>query len=245
MTQDPLKAIAFSLHDSLMVLAPPGWTSVELEVVPAASGLKLAGLSTRGDGAKAPRPAPRLGIAKEHEAQRIGEGLDELAHRLSHQGKRWLGGRALCRRGPEHTDLELHDGARVVWLGRLEKAELDQLLITDALLDALWGSERAFDDLQSRLAVGDDPKLLELARYDRQEFVLEWNHAHPDVKRVCAVEHQPAGLSAFWRPGLACDEGFAWALCTHLVVALGARGLVTDGQGARVRLCAVLRPLHG
>jgi len=240
-TDDPLKAIAFSLHDSLMVLAPPGWSSVELDVVPAASGLKLSGLSTRGEGAKAPRPAPSLGIAKEHEAQRISEGLDELAHHLSHQGKRWLGGKARCRRGPEHADFELLDGDRVVWLTRLEKAELDQLLVTDALLDALVGTERAFTDLQSQLgAVGADAKLLELARYDRGEFVLRWNHADADVKRICAVEHQPAGLSAFWRPGLACDEGFAWALCSHLVVALGARGLVTDGQG-EVRLCAVMR----
>ncbi len=240
MTDDPLKAIAYSLHDSLMVLAPPGWTAVDLDVVPAASGLKLAGLSARGDGAKAPRPAPKLGIAKEHEAQRISEALDELAHGLSHQGKRWLGGKARCRRGPEHSDVELLDGERVVWLSRLERAELDQLLVTDALLDALYGTERAFDDLQATLSVGEAPKLLELARYDREEFVLHWNHQQPDVRRLCAVEHQPPGLSAFWRPALACDEGFAWALCAHLVVSLGARGLISEGQST-IRLCAVLR----
>lgn len=238
MTDDPLKAIACSLHDSLMVLAPGGWSSVELEVVPTASGLKLAGLSTRGEGTKAPKPVPSLGIAKEHEAQRVSEGLDELAHHLSHQGKSWLGGRARCRRGPEHSDLELLDGERVVWLSRLEKSELDRLLVTDALLDALLGTQRAFEQLQAALKVDPSARLLELGRYDRAEFVLRWNHADERVRRICAVEAKPPGLSAFWRASLACDEGFAWTLCSHVVVALGARGLVAEGE-APVRLCAV------
>src|SRR5882762_4406188 len=145
-----------------MVLAPGGWASVDLEVVPTAAGLKLAALSTRGEGSKAPREVPRLGIEHEHEAQRISEGLDELAHHLSHAGKTWLGGKARARRGPEHTDLELLDEERVVWLARLEKRELDELLVTDALLDAVLGTQAAFDQLQAGLVVNDGAKLLEL-----------------------------------------------------------------------------------
>src|SRR5207249_4734327 len=80
-----------------------GWTAVELAVVPTAQGLKLSALSTRGEGSKAPRPVPELGIPREHEAAHVGEGLDELAHRLSPQGKTWLGGKARVRRGPEHS----------------------------------------------------------------------------------------------------------------------------------------------
>src|SRR5688572_18023735 len=108
-----------------MVLAPGGWASVELEVVPTASGLKLASLSARGEGTQAPREVPRLAIERAHAAQRISEGVDELAHHLSHAGKTWLGGKARMRRGPAHSDLELLDQDRVVWLTRLEKAELD------------------------------------------------------------------------------------------------------------------------
>lgn len=240
MTQDPLKAIAYSLHDSLMVLAPGGWASVELTVQPTARGLKVTSLSTRGEGAKAPRATPRLGIPPEHEAQRLSEALDELAHLLEHDGKHWHGGLARARRGPEHTDFELLDGERVVWLQRLTKPEREKLLITDELLEALLGTERAFDDLQATLKVEQGAKLLELGTYDPREFVFRWNHADPDVRRVCAVDAEAPGLSAFWRPALACDEGFAWALCSHLVVALGARGAyrVTEGP---VRFCAVQR----
>jgi hypothetical protein len=47
---------------------------------------------------------------------------------------------------------------------------------------------------------------------------------------------QQEGLSAFWRPGFHCDEGFAWAVAGSAVVSTGARGLfraeVTDRSGA-------------
>lgn len=240
MTQDPLKAIAYSLHDSLMVLAPGGWASVDLEVRPTAQGLKVVSLSTRGEGAKAPRPSPQLGVPREHEAQRLSEAFDELGHLLEHQGKHWHGGLARARRGPEHTDLELLDGDRVVWLQRLTKVEREQLLVTDELLDALLGTEKAFEALQASVQVDQAARLLDLGTYDPREFVFRWNHADPDVRRICAVDFKPPGLSAFWRGALACDEGFAWALCSHVVVALGARGAYRV-TGEPVKLCAVLR----
>ncbi len=240
MTQDPLKAITYSLHDSLMVLAPGGWTSLEIEVRPTAQGLRVAALSTRGEGAKVPKASPNLGIPKEHEAQRLSEAFDELGHLLHHEGKHWHGGTARVRRGPEHTDLELFDGERVVWLSRLMKAERDELLVTDELLDALLGTEKAFAQLQEGLKVEQGARMLELGAYDPKEFVFRWNHADADVRRVCAVDFKPPGLSAFWRSGLACDEGFAWALCSHVVVSLGARGAYRV-TGDPVKLCAVLR----
>jgi hypothetical protein len=232
-TDDPLKALSYSLHDSLMVLAPGGWTAVELEAVPTAHGLKLAALSTRGAGAKAPRPVPELGIAREHEAARASEALTELQHLLEHQGKRWPGGKARFTRGPEHADLQVLDGERVLWLQRLERKELDQLLITDALLEAVLGTQAAFEQLQASVKPGGQS--LELGIYE--EFVFRWNHDHPDVRRVCAADSRPEGLSAFWRPALACDEGFAWALCSHVCVSLGARGLLRDG-GPPVKILA-------
>ncbi|MBK7864018.1 MAG: hypothetical protein IPJ65_36520 [Archangiaceae bacterium] len=240
MTEDPLKAIVYSLHDSLMVLAPGGWAQVELEVVPTRAGLKLAALSTRGEGAKAPRPSPELGISREHEAARLGEGLDELAHRLSHAGKTWLGGKARVRKGPDHADFELLDGEKSVWLTRVSRAELDELLITDALLDAVLGTQAAFAGLQESLKVDEGAKLVELGTYEPDEFVFRWNHEHADVRRICGVESKPTGLSAFYRAGLACDEGFAWALCSHVVVAMGARGAYRM-PGELVRFSAVMR----
>lgn len=240
MTDDPFKAISYSIHDSLMVLAPGGWASVDLEVKPTAHGLKVVGLSTRGEGSKAPKPSPQLGIPREHEAQRLSDAFDELAHLLEHDGKHWHGGLARCRRGPEHSDLELLDGDKVVWLQRLKKKELDQLLFTDALFDALLGTEKAFAELQSTLTVEPDAKLTEVGSYDPKQFVFRWNHTNPDVRRICAVDAKPPGMSAFWRSGLACDEGFAWALCSHVIVALGARGAyrVTSEP---VKFSAVLR----
>lgn len=45
------------------------------------------------------------------------------------------------------------------------------------------------------------------------------------VRRICAPQARPEGLSALWREHFHCDEGFAWALATHLCVAVGGRGL--------------------
>src|SRR5258706_15834159 len=98
-----------------MVLAAGGWTKVDLEVAQTPQGLKLASLSTRGEGANAPRAVPKLGIARDHEALRLSEGLEELSHLLTHQGKHWHGGAARCLRGPEPSDLELLAGGRVAF----------------------------------------------------------------------------------------------------------------------------------
>lgn len=243
MTDDPLDAITYSLHDSLMVLAPGGWKEVELEVVPTPQGLKLAALSTRGEGSAVPQPLPDLGVQREHEAARLSEGLTELQHMLGHTGKTWHGGKARIERGKEHTDFKLLDGERVVWLSRMPRAERDQLLFTDELFDALLGTERAFAQLQSTLTVDASATLLELGTYDREEFVWRWNHASPDVRRVCAVDAKQAGLSALWRAGFAADEGFVWAVCGHVCVALGARGAyrVENARHEPIKLCAVLR----
>jgi hypothetical protein len=55
-------------------------------------------------------------------------------------------------------------------------------------------------------------------------------------ERLCAPDVQQEGMSAFWRPGFHCDEGFAWAVAGSAVVSTGARGLfraeVADRSGA-------------
>ena len=146
---DP-KPLVFALHDSLMLLAPPGWTKVELGVTRTPQGLRVTELQTKGDGAKAPRPQPQLHVDPREEATRLGEALTELAAVL--QG-RWEPGRVLVERPtPGFADWKLlrADGS-VAWFTRLERAELQSLLITDDLFDALQGTERAFHDLQGQL----------------------------------------------------------------------------------------------
>jgi hypothetical protein len=235
---DELKAIACSVHDSVMVLAHGGWSSVELELTATPHGLRLGALQTKGTGTRAPKPLPKLGIAPKHEALRLSEAVDELSQRLAAQGKHWHGGKMSVERGTGATDLKLlGDDGRAVWFTRLTSEELEQLLCTDTLFEALLGSEPGFELLQGALKVTPQSAMLELGRYE--EFVWNWNHADPNVRRICGVEGQPAGLAAFWRDAFACEEGFAWALCSHVCVALGARGLVRVHEGEVVKLCAV------
>ena len=237
---DALKAIACSVHDSVMVLAHGGWTQVELELVQTPHGLRVASLQTKGTGARAPKPLPKLGIEPKHEALRLSEAIDELSTLLAEQGKHWHGGKAVLERGVGATDLKLlGDDGRAVWFTRLGAHELDALLFSDALFDALLGSEAGFELLQGALKVTPESPMLELGRYDREEFVWVWNHAEPRVRSACAVESQPPGLSALWREAFACEEGFAWALCAHVCVALGARGLARVEEQGVVKLCAV------
>lgn len=237
---DALKAIVCSAHDSVMVLAHGGWTHVELELVPSHHGLRLAALQTKGTGTREPKPQPKLGVDRQHEALRLSEAIDELSVRLAESGKHWHGGKATLERGTGSTDFKLlNPDGRAAYLTRLSADELDQLLVTDALFDALLGSEAGFDLLQGALKVSEKSALLELGRYAREDFVWEWNHQEPRVRGVCAVDAQPPGLSALWRDAFACEEGFAWALCSHVCVALGARGLARVEEQGAVKLCAV------
>ncbi len=146
---DP-KPLVFALHDSLMLLAPSGWTKVELGVARTPEGLRVTELQTKGEGAKDPKPRPQLHVEPREEALRLSEALTELH---AHLHGRWEPGRVLVERPqPGFADWKfLRADGSVAWFTRLERAELQTLLITDELFDALQGTERAFHDLQGQL----------------------------------------------------------------------------------------------
>ncbi|MBE2248757.1 MAG: hypothetical protein IAE78_04340 [Myxococcus sp.] len=252
---EPLTPLIQTLHDSVMVLAPAGWTAVELRFVSTPQGLKLAELQTRGEGAKAPRPKPELHIDPRAEAQRLSEGVTELAEHLK---GRWTSGVVTINRTPEFADYKLlrPDGTPA-WFTRLQKEHLDSLLMTDALFELIEGSQRAFHDLQLALEtklrrttgfVFDPPSgqlmlhqaegpdlhapVQVIAQYYPDAFTWAWGWAYEQrgalvehVKRICAPEVTQPGLSALWRSEFHCDEGFAWAVAGSMVVSLGARGV--------------------
>jgi hypothetical protein len=149
-SEPSLKSLICSLNDSLMVLAPRGWTAVDLSVVKLADGLKLDALETRGEGAATPKERARLHLNLQDEAGHLSAGLTELSAAL--EGK-WAPGSVRVERSADFVDWKLlrADGT-TAWFNRLGKAELDGLLVTDALLDLVSGTERAFDHLQGQLA---------------------------------------------------------------------------------------------
>lgn len=150
---ESLTPLIQTLHDSVMVLAPGGWTAVELKFVRSGIGLKLTELETRGEGSKAPKPKPELNIDPRAEAQRLAEGVAELAEHLK---GRWEPGSIVVQRTADFADWRLLQGDRQqAWFTRLQKEHLDSLLMTDALFELIHGSQRAFHDLQ----VGLEAKL--------------------------------------------------------------------------------------
>lgn len=252
---EPLTPLVQTLHDSVMVLAPGGWTSVALRFARTANGLKLTELETRGDGTRAPRPKPELNIDPRAEAQRLAEGVAELQGRLE---GRWEPGSLTVTRTPDFADYKLlRDDGSTAWFTRLQKEHLDSLLMTDALFELLHGSQRAFHDLQLaleakvrrttgfafdpdagvlRLDQAEGPALvapaLVIAQYFPDAFTWAWGWAYEQrthlverVRRICAPEVTQPGLSALWRSEFHCDEGFAWAIAGSIVVSLGARGV--------------------
>jgi hypothetical protein len=256
---DILKALSSALQDSLMVVAPPGWTEVDLDIVSTPEGLRVQALSAKGNGSTQPPARPPLNIDVREEATRLGEGLTELTRILASHGKSWDGGKVKVVRGKDFTDwkLLLPDGS-VRWFTRLLQSELDVLVFTDDLFDLLRGTERAFHSLQGSFAqklgpttghdYSEEDQLLTLTgangvvrahaqligSYTRENFLWVWGWAVEElapaccdkVRHVCAPETTQAGLSALWRDHFHCDEGFAWALASHITVAIGARGLV-------------------
>ncbi|MCU0701077.1 MAG: hypothetical protein MUC96_31600 [Myxococcaceae bacterium] len=150
---ESLTPLIQTLHDSLMVLAPGGWTQLELKFAQTPEGLRLSELNARGDGSKAPRPRPDLHIDPKLEAERLSEGVSELQQLLAQQKKAtWAPGSITVSRTPDFADYKLlkADGS-TAWFTRLQKEHLDSLLMTDALFDMMEGTQRAFHDLQGRL----------------------------------------------------------------------------------------------
>lgn len=146
---DP-KPLVYALHDSLMLLAPRGWTKIELSIARTSEGLRVTELNTRGEGATTPKPAPQLFVNPQEEALKLSEALTDLYSELK---GRWQPGKVLIERpGTQFADWKLlqADGS-VGWFTRLERDEVHSLLITDALFDTIEGSERAFHDLQGGL----------------------------------------------------------------------------------------------
>lgn len=262
--------LLYSLHDSLMLLAPAGWRSVDMRFEPINGVLRVTELSTRGEGTKAPKPKPNLHVEPRNEAERLSDAMAELAGMVTQGGKPWSQGAVRVERDTDFAEWKLlkPDGS-TLWFSRLTVAELDALLVTDALFDAIEGTERAFHDLQHRLehrlgatvgfAFDSETGQLSLKREQGEKLVLpvqvvgqylpdtftwawSWGdpHANPavcdKVRKVCAPDFEPAGLAALWRAHFHCDEGFAWALASHVVISIGARGLfraeLPEGQGA-------------
>ena len=211
MASDTLKALTSALHDSLMVVAPPGWTEVELDVVSVPDGLRVQGLSAKGNGSTEPPPRAPLNIELREEANRLGEGLTELAQSLEDQGKGWNGGKVKIVRGPDFADwkLLLPDGS-VRWFTRLVRAELDALVFTDELFDLLRGTERGFHSLQGSFAkslpavrghdYSEEDQILTftwddgtkakapaqlIGSYSRENFLWVWGWAVEELSPVC------------------------------------------------------------
>lgn len=164
-----LKPLVSSLNDSLMLLAPRGWKTVELSVATGPGGLKVTQLETKGEGATAPKPRPPLHFDPKDEAARLSEGLTELHAALA---EKWTPGSVRIERPAEgFVDWKLlkADGT-VAWFSRLDAKDLASLLVTDALFDALTGSARAFDDLQQQL--GERLGVVTDFKFDTGAFTL-------------------------------------------------------------------------
>jgi hypothetical protein len=254
-----LTAIVCSLQDSVMLLAPRGWTALELRFSDTGRGVRLEELEAKGQGTARPKPKPELHVEQRHEVQRINEGVSELTALLAAAGKHWTPGSIRVERPrPDFVDWRLwgKDG-QGLWFTRLGQEQLGALLVTDQLFDVLLGTEKAFAMLQGQLQAALGPVtgfaydaqagVLKLERpggtveltadvvgqYHSKDFAWVWGwsdaatprRAVERFERLCAPDVRQEGLSAFWRPGFHCDEGFAWVLAGSAVVSTGARGL--------------------
>lgn len=151
------------------MLAPRGWAKVTLHFQAAPEGLRLTELTSEGTGAKQPQKKFPWPIDAEQEALRLGEAMGDVAAQLA---PRWSGGRVVVERPSEEwVDWKLlrADGS-VAWFTRLSRGEVGALLVTDALMNAIEGTEAAFAHLQSQLA----PRLGEVRdfAFDAQAGVL-------------------------------------------------------------------------
>ncbi len=209
-----LKALTCAMQDSLMVIAPPGWVEVELDVIGHHGALQVQSVSAKGKGGTAPPPRAPINVDPQAEAGRLGEALTELSRALAANGKEWAGGKVKVVRTPDFIDwkLLLPDGAPR-WFTRLLQSDVDALIFTDALFDLLRGTERAFHALQGMFAktVGgttghaysEETQELSLTQtdgtvvkaraqlvgtYRRESFLWMWGWAVDDVADACTAQ---------------------------------------------------------
>lgn len=194
-----------------MVIAPPGWAEVELEVIGSNGALQVQSVSAKGKGGNAPAPRAPINVDPHAEAGRLGEAITELSRVLAANGKEWTGGKVKVVRTPDFIDWQLlvPDGSPR-WFTRLTASEVDALIFTDALFDLLRGTERAFHSLQGMFAknVGGttdhayaeetqtlaltqgDGKVVQaraqlVGTYRRDSFLWMWGWAVDEVAPAC------------------------------------------------------------
>lgn len=210
-----------------MVVAPPGWTEVDLELVASADGLRVQALSAKGNGSTAPPPRAPLNIDVREEATRLGDGLTELTRILATQGKTWPGGKVKVVRGKDFTDWKLlapDDSVR--WFTRLLQPELDALVFTDDLFELLRGTERGFHALQGSFAqklgptsgheYSEEDQMLSLTganrvvrapaqligSYTRENFLWVWGWAVEELAPPCCEKVRRVCDPESLQPGL-------------------------------------------
>jgi hypothetical protein len=263
------QAILYSIHDSVMLLAPRQWTQVDVHLVHG----KVTELKTTGNTSNAPAPKPQLNIDLSAEAGTLSEAIAALVNELKASKKSLAPEVLRLQRQTEAVNVQLLMADRPVWFSRLQQNELDSLLITEELFDTLSGTERAFHDLQQQLQLktaevkdfryDDGAAMLSVTSDGREQscpaqlmgqyfrddmlWIWGWNDAATNraavrkVESVCRPDAKPLGLAAFWRPVFHCDEGFAWALASSVAVSIGARGLFRGQVDGSALLFAPLR----
>lgn len=193
---DVLTAIVCALHDSVMLLAPRGWTLLGLRFARVDGQLKLLEVETRGEGAKEPLAMPDLHLEVHQEARWLAEGVAELEAILGERGLRWTPGEVAFEKplGGDYAELRLVDASGpVVWSRRISREQVDALLISEQLFDVLVGTQRASEILQGQIdaalghvrAFAFDPDA-GLLRLERQGGAVELEadlvgQYHPDT----------------------------------------------------------------
>lgn len=249
-----------------MVLAPRGWTTIEVGLVRQASELRVSGLTSRGAGSDQPPPAAPLRLDARREAQNLADAVVDVVDSAPATAT------LHARRDKMGVQLTLEmPGVPKAWEALVKPEVLDKLLVTDELLAVVSASSKALDVLQAQLASNlgkvlsfdfdekrsvlslrrsqaDDAEVraLALGRYHFANHLWNWDWAETDaptgpVFRACGSGVVQRGLAALYRPAYHCDEGLAHSAAGAIAVGLGARGLFRGPVDGGARLWAVLQ----
>lgn len=198
-----VRSLFSSIHDSATVLTMRGWAGLEIKVrLGPTSDIEDLKLGYRMKGTTPPSPPANgaFGIDVSDEFATLGATVVELVRR-SCPGERMNEVRLTCTREPESTSWTLLDGSNRARLRcRFNREELDLLLFSDALLEAL--TERK-DDIaagQANLEAEVGPFVAHESRSDERLLLF---HYEDESRRIYRVEH----LGTYVRGA----DAWAWA----------------------------------
>ncbi len=162
-----LLGLSCEIADTLNLLAPRGWNTVQLALDNRGGQLRVVSVDAKLSGA--PGPKPELGMDAPARLMGMSAAFTDVLHQLHHDGVNWSGTRAqVSRPRADHLVVTLlNDDGRPASSWTVTSEYLEALFLSEPFLDALAAAESEISRRHAELAA-------------RIQGTTSWTYAQPE-----------------------------------------------------------------